>query len=210
MAGGEAATVRTVAGRGEAAFEVRGSRFAGHVAPVEDVDAAEAFVDAVAAEHPDATHVVPAYRVRSGDGGLVRAWSSDAGEPTGSAGKPALNVLVQRDLLDVAAAVVRDFGGTELGVGGLARAYGRAVSLAVEDAGVIERPPERRVGLEVDYGDSGTVRGLLESAGVTFEADYAETVRFDVRAPADEIDGLLDRVRSATSGRVDVDSDGPA
>lgn len=195
--------LRTVAGRGEAAFEVRGSTFVGRVAPVEDRPSAEAFVDEISRSNADATHNVPAYRVRDGD--LLYEWSSDAGEPSGSAGKPALNVLVQRELENVAAVVTRQFGGTELGVGGLARSYGRAVSLAVDDAGVVERPPQRRVTVEVDYDDSGTVRGVLESADVDFEADYGEAARFDVRVPADEAEALLDRLRSATSGRARVE-----
>lgn len=198
---------RTVAGRGAAAFEVRGSSFVGHVAPIADVEAAEAFVEAVAGQHADATHVVPAYRVRAGGasrGDLLREWASDAGEPAGSAGKPALNVLVQRDVENVAAAVVRRFGGTKLGVGGLARSYGRAVSRAVDEAGVVERRPHRQLALEVDYDDSGTVRGLLESAAVAFDASYEETVRFDVRVPVDEADALLDRLLSATGGRLRV------
>ena len=195
--------LRTVAGPGEAAFEVRGSAFLGRVAPAEDVEAAEALLEAAREDHPDATHHVSAYRLREGD--LLRAWSSDDGEPSGSAGTPALNVLERRDLEDVAAVVVRRFGGTELGVGGLARAYGRAVSLAVEDAGVIEREPTRRVSIEVEYDDSGTARGVLESAGVAFEADYAESVVFEARLPAGEADALLDRLRSATRGRAAIE-----
>lgn len=202
---GEADAYRTVAGGGRAALEVRGSSFVGRVDRAETVPEAEGFIESVESDHPDATHHVPAYRVREGD--LLRAWSSDAGEPPGSAGKPALNVLVRRDLENVVAVVTRRFGGTELGVGGLARAYGRAVSHAVDDAGVVDRRPHRAAVLEVDYDDSGTVRGLLESAGVDFEADYAETVRFAVRAPVGETEGLLDRVRSATSGRVRIDGD---
>lgn len=207
-AGSRPDTFLTVAGRGEARFEVRGSAFVGHVAPAEDVPTAESFIERVSTEHADATHNVPAYRVRVGDdrgGHLLREWSSDADEPSGSAGKPALTVLARRDLENVAAVVSRSFGGTELGVGGLARAYGRAVSLAVDDAGVTERRPRRRLTVEVAYDDSGTVRGLLESTGVTFEAAYEETVRFDVRVPVDEATGLLDRLRSATSGRASVD-----
>ncbi len=198
---------RTVAGAGEAAFEVRGSAFVGRVAPVESGEAAEAFLETVAAANADATHNVPAYRVRAGEGpvgGLLREWSSDAGEPSGSAGRPMLNVLVRRDVENVAAVVTRQFGGTELGVGGLARAYGRAVGRALDDAGVVERRPRRSLVLEVDYDDSGTVRGALESAGVEFQAAYEETVRFDVRVAVGEADALLDRVRSATSDRVRV------
>ncbi|MFB6137810.1 MAG: YigZ family protein [Halobacteriaceae archaeon] len=195
---------RTVAGRGEAAFTVRGSEFVGYVAPATDPDAAAAFLEEVRGEHPDATHVVPASRVRDDDG-VLRERADDDGEPTGSAGKPALNVLVQRDLENVVAAVVRYYGGTNLGVGGLARAYGRAVKEAVDDAGVTERRPRERFAAVVAYDDSGTVRSVLESAGADFEADYGEDVRFAVSVPVDEAAALRDRLRSATGGRVDVE-----
>ena len=197
-----AETYRTVGGRGEARFEVRGSTFVGHVAPVEDVAAAEAFVEAVAAEYDDATHNVPAYRVREGE--LLREYESDAGEPSGSAGKPALNVLVQRDIENVAAVVTRYYGGTNLGVGGLARAYARAVKDAVDDAGVVAERPHERLRVTVDYDDSGTVRGVLESEDHEFDAAYEERVTFDVRVPSAESEALRDRVASATSGRADV------
>jgi uncharacterized YigZ family protein len=200
-------TYRTVAGRGQAAFEIRGSEFVGYVAPAETVEAAEAFVDAVEAEHPDATHNVPAYRVPTDPSKvdvLLREWCSDDGEPTGSSGKPALNVLVQRDLRNVVAVVTRYYGGTNLGVGGLARAYSRAVKEAVDDAGIVEERPYERFEAVVDYDDSGTVRGVLESAGVEFDADYGERASFSVRVPADDAAGLRDRLRSATSGRVDL------
>lgn len=73
--------------------------------------------------------------------------------------------------------------------------------MAVDDAGVIERRPHRRLTVKVDYDDSGAVRGLLESAGVAFDAAYETSVRFDVRVPVDEAEALLDRIASATSGR---------
>jgi uncharacterized YigZ family protein len=200
-------TYRTVAGRGQAAFEIRGSEFVGYVAPAETVEAAEAFVDAVEAEHADASHNVPAYRVPADPSKvdvLLREWCSDDGEPTGSSGKPALNVLVQRDLRNVVAVVTRYYGGTNLGVGGLARAYSRAVKEAVDDAGIVEERPHERFEAVVDYDDSGTVRGVLESAGVEFDADYGERASFSVRVPVDDAAGLRDRLRSATSGRVDL------
>jgi uncharacterized YigZ family protein len=204
---------RTVAGRGEAAFEVRGSAFRGHVAPADAVAEAETFVESVRGEHADATHNVPAYRVPAGEastrtpGGdvMLREYASDDGEPTGSAGKPALNVLVQRDLRNVVAVVTRYYGGTNLGVGGLARSYGRAVKDAVDDAGVVERVPRVRFAATVEYDDSGTVRGVLESAGAEFDAAYEADVRFDVRVPVDDADALRDRLRSATGGRVRIE-----
>jgi len=200
-----AETYCTVAERAESEFEVRGSEFLGHVAPAESVDEAEAFVEEVRAAYDDATHNVPAYRVPAEGGEMLREWASDDGEPTGSAGDPALNVLVQRDLRNVVAVVTRYYGGVNLGVGGLARAYARGVSDAVDAAGVVEERPHERVSAVVDYDDSGTVRGILESEGVDFEASYEERVAFEVRVPVAEADGLRDRLRSATGGRVELE-----
>ena len=216
--GGDSDTYRTVAGRGRAGFVVRGSEFVGHAAPAADREAAEAFVAEVRDEYADATHNVPAYRVRGG-GDLLREYGDDDGEPSGSAGKPALNVLQQEGVENVAAVVTRYYGGTNLGVGGLARAYSRAVKEAVEDAGLVEERPHERFSVTVAYDDSGTVRGILESArreaprneraakpraGVEFEAEYEERVTFAVRVPVAAGEDLRDRIRSATSGRAEI------
>ncbi|QKY16616.1 YigZ family protein [Halorubrum sp. CBA1229] len=203
----------TVAEPATATFEVRGSEFLGHVAPVDTVDEAEAFIERVGDEYDDATHNVPAYRVPAGaasertpgSGPMLREYSSDDGEPSGSAGKPALNVLQQREIRNVVAVVTRYYGGTNLGVGGLARAYSRAVKEGVDEAGVVEERPHRRLVVETAYDDSGTVRGVIESAGVEFDADYDERVRFDLRVPTAEVDDLVERLNSATSGRVEID-----
>jgi uncharacterized YigZ family protein len=194
-------TYLTVAGPARASFTVQGSEFIGHIGPAESVDAAESFVDEIRAEYDDATHNVPAYRVRADP---FREWSSDDGEPSGSAGKPALNVLQGQDVENVAVVVTRYYGGTNLGVGGLVGAYGQSVKDALDAAGVVEERPHEAVAVTVEYDDSGTVRGILESADCEFDADYAERVSFDVRVPVSEAEALRDRLRSATSGRVEL------
>jgi len=206
-------TYLTVAESATATFEVQGSEFLGHVSPADTVGAAEEFVDRVRTEYDDATHNVPAYRVPAGEASartpgsevMLREYSSDDGEPTSSAGKPALNVLQQREIRNVVAVVTRYYGGTNLGVGGLARAYSRAVKGGVDEAGVIEERPHRRLVVETAYDDSGTVRGVIESSGVEFDADYDERVRFWLRVPVAEVESLVERLNSATSGRVDID-----
>lgn len=195
--------------------EVRGAGFGvlRHVAPADTVAAAEEFIDRVRTEYDDATHNVPAYRVPAGEASartpgsevMLREYSSDDGEPTGSAGKPALNVLQQRDIRNVVAVVTRYYGGTNLGVGGLARAYSRAVKDGVDEAGVIEERPHRQLVVETAYDDSGTVRGVIESSGVEFDADYDERVRLVLRVPVAEVESLVERLNSATSGRVEID-----
>lgn len=189
---------RTVGGRGQARFEISGSEFIGQVAPAETVEEAEQFVDKIAAEYADATHNVPAYRVRAEP---FREYASDDNEPSGSAGKPALNLLQQEDLENVAAVVTRYYGGTNLGVGGLARAYSRGVKEAIEAAGIVEQRPHDRFSITIEYDDSGDVRGILESESVEFEAEYEADVTFVVQVPTVDASALRDRIRSATSGR---------
>jgi uncharacterized YigZ family protein len=193
---------RTLAGRGGAAFEVQGSEFIGHAAPVTAVAEAEAFIEEISAAYDDATHNVPAYRVRADP---LREWSSDADEPAGSAGKPALNVLTREELENVAVVVTRYYGGTKLGVGGLSRAYGRAVKLAIDDAGIVEERPHESFTVTVAYDDSGTIRGILESAAVEFSASYEADVSFEIRVPVETGPDLRDRIRSATSGRAEIE-----
>ena len=191
---------RTLVGPGGSRFSVQGSEFVGRAAPVEDVAAAEAFCESVAADHSDATHNVPAYRVRADP---FREYASDDGEPSGSAGDPMLSVLSGRELENVAVVITRYFGGTELGIGGLVRAYSQATKDAIEAAGIVERRPRETFTVAVAYDDSGTVRSVLESEGVAFEADHAATVTFEVRVPVADAEAVADRVRSATSGRAE-------
>lgn len=200
---------RTLASRGGSSFSIQGSEFIGYAAPTESVTAAETFIDEIRKKHADATHNVPAYRVRVGDDTLgdhmLREYSNDDGEPSGSAGKPILNVLQGQEVENAVVVVTRYFGGTELGVGGLVRAYSRAAKEAIETAGVLEEEPHERFTVTVGYDDSGTVRGILESTGVEFEAAYESDVSFDTRVPIADAADLRDRLRSATSGRVTIE-----
>lgn len=194
--------IRTVGEGGHVEFTVQGSRFHGVVAHADSRTAVETAVERVSDEYPDATHVVWAYRLEDDP---AREHFDDAGEPGGSAGKPALGVLQGEELRNVVAVVVRYYGGTNLGYGGLVRAYTRAVSKAVEAAEIESRPLTRTVSIEVGYDDSGTVRNILDSENVAFEAQYEEQVTFRVTVPADRFEALVDRIRSATRGRGRID-----
>src|SRR5215216_5950308 len=101
------------------------SRFIATLAPVSTIDAARAFLSRIRKEFGDASHNVPAYII--GGGNTVTEYFSDDGEPSGTAGRPALAVLRGSGLGDVVVVVTRYFGGTLLGTGGLVRAYGAAV-----------------------------------------------------------------------------------
>jgi putative IMPACT (imprinted ancient) family translation regulator len=119
---------------------------------------------------------------------MVREYASDDGEPAGSAGKPISNVLQGEDLENVVCVVTRYYGGTDLGIGGLVRAYGNATKAAIDAADAVVERPHERVTVTAEYDDSGTVRAILESDYVEFDAAYEETVTFDIRVPTTDVE----------------------
>ena len=118
-------------GRGE--VRERASRFLAFAFPVSDPDEAAQAVGRLKRQYHDATHVAFAWRIGSGDTAARR--SSDAGEPSGTAGRPIAAAIESAGICDVLVAVVRYFGGTKLGTGGLSRAYRAAAGRALEAAG---------------------------------------------------------------------------
>jgi uncharacterized YigZ family protein len=177
---------------------IKGSRFLGRVQPVADRDAARALVQALREEHPGAAHVCSAMLV----GGHSAA--VDDGEPGGTAGRPMLEVLRLQQLDGVLATVVRYFGGTKLGAGGLVRAYSGAVADALRSA---ERVPvvERTSGaLRMPYALEGAVRRSIEGAGATLEeVDHAESVTVRYAVDATSAAALAAALDELGQGRID-------
>lgn len=145
-------------GRGE--VREKASRFFGFAVPVPSPEAAEQFLDRLRREHHDATHVAFAWKIGAGDRAASRA--SDAGEPSGTAGKPILGAIESAELTDAVAAVVRYYGGTKLGTGGLARAYRLAAERAIEAAGFAIVYETVTLEVRCPYEKSGAVRRLLD------------------------------------------------
>lgn len=154
---------------GESWGEIRekGSRFLAWIGPAADEDAARVALDGLARRYPDASHHCWAWRL----GSPPRERSSDAGEPSGTAGVPILQVLRGAGLSDVLAVVVRWFGGTKLGKGGLARAYAGAAREAVAALPVVRRVPTVRIAVEVPYERVGAVKRLIHPPEVELESE---------------------------------------
>ncbi len=169
----------------EARIEIRvvNSRFIATIAPAFSVDEARAFVARVKAEFTDATHNVPAFLI--GHGASVMAHCHDDGEPSGTAGRPALAVLQGSGLGDVVVVVTRYFGGTKLGAGGLVRAYGDAVRAVLGILPRAAKVPTHTVMLATPYPYFERVRLLVaahrgEILEETFAADVMVTARFQI------------------------------
>ncbi len=162
-------------------MSVSNSRFIASLAPAASVEEAKAFVQSVRSEFHDATHNVPAFVV--GFGASVIAHCSDDGEPSGTAGRPALAVLRGSGLGDAAVVVTRYFGGTLLGTGGLVRAYGDAVRLVVDATPRSMRMLTHTVMLGLPYALFDKTRLLISAHGgqildEQFAGDVTLTLRF--------------------------------
>ena len=189
----------TIAAPATAELEVRRSRFLGLVVPVEGREEALAVVARLRAEHPAAAHVCWAL-LAGGHSGM-----SDDGEPSGTAGRPILEVLRHHDLDGVLGAVVRYFGGVKLGAGGLVRAYTDAIALAVAGAEKVERIPEVEVRLEADYADAERVRRWAEGEGFPEPAaEYGEAVVLVLRVPEATREAAVAALADLSNGRVRV------
>ncbi|HYO14043.1 MAG TPA: YigZ family protein [Thermoanaerobaculia bacterium] len=181
------ASYPTPAGEGRAEIREKGSRFLAFVLPATDEAAARALLEDLARRHPDATHHCWAWRL----GSPARERSSDAGEPAGTAGVPILQVLRGAGLSDALAVVVRWFGGTKLGKGGLARAYAAAAREALQGLPVAVRVPMVRMALEVPYERVGAVKRLIHPPEVELEGEeYGETARLVLSVQEDRWDAL--------------------
>ena len=149
--------MRTLAGPARIEIEIKRSRFVAHAARVDDPAGAPAFLAAVA--DPAATHNCWAWRI----GGEYRF--NDDGEPAGTAGKPIYIALEGKDADHVMVVVTRYFGGTKLGAGGLARAYGGAAARAIDAAGIVAIESRLECVIEADFDLTGPVYTALEACG---------------------------------------------
>ncbi|MGS1000765.1 IMPACT family protein [Burkholderia glumae] len=177
-------------------IEIRKSRFIAQAIPVADRDAAMAELQRLRDAHPAATHVCWAL-LAGGQSGM-----SDDGEPSGTAGRPILEVLRHHDLDGVLAAVIRYYGGVKLGAGGLVRAYTDAIAGALLGAQRVERIALARLAIEIGYPDEARVRRWIEQSGAELlDSAYGMTVRLVVRLPVTEVAAARETLRDATQGR---------
>jgi len=177
------------------------SRFIATLAPVFSIDEARAFIARIKKEFADASHNVPAYII--GGGNTVTEYFSDDGEPSGTAGKPALAVLRGSGLGDVAVVITRYFGGTLLGTGGLVKAYTESTQMVVN---AVERG--RRVSVHVamlviPYHLLERVRLLVaRQGGKIIGEDFAADITMMLQFPIDSFETFQNKLREMSAGKL--------
>ncbi len=182
-------------------FNVSNSRFISTLAPVFSVDEAKAFIARIKTEFSDASHNVPLFLIGHGDSEIAHC--SDAGEPSGTAGRPALAVLRGSGLGDVAVVVTRYFGGTKLGTGGLVRAYSEAVRLVVEAVPRAVKVLTHTIMLVFPYTYLERVRLLVAAqGGMVLDEDFAADVTLTARLMVEKFSTFQSALSDLTKGKV--------
>lgn len=187
------------AGEARAEMMVINSRFIASAAPAFSVEEARAFIARIRAEFWDATHNVPAFLI--GFGASVTAHCNDDGEPSGTAGRPALAVLQGSGLGDAVVVVTRYFGGTKLGTGGLVRAYGDAVKAVLAVLPRAEKIPTHTVMLACEYTYFDRVRLLIAAHhGQILDEDFGADVTLTIRFAAWSLPPFQEALRELSRG----------
>ena len=189
----------TVAKAAEDRFEEKRSKFIGYVRPVTTVEEANDFINEIKTKHWDAKHNVYAYVLREGN---IQRFSDD-GEPQGTAGIPALDVLQKSNVTDLCVVITRYFGGILLGGGGLVRAYSHSASIALQAAGIVHMVPCNQCSLTCDYTFYGRIPNLMAQfdAEVT-DIQFADNVTVEFLLPTDNLDSFQSELTELSSGRI--------
>ncbi len=184
-----------------ATFEIeriKGSRFIADAAPISDESTALAFVSEIRKRETSASHHCWAYRLAQG-----RERTYDAGEPGGTAGAPILRRIAGAELYDVIVVVTRYYGGTNLGKGGLIRAYGESAAAGLACATTILRPILTYWTVTHPYDLSSAVQGVTKEYRATVvSADYGEAVTLKLAVRAGDAVGFGVQLTNATGGVV--------
>lgn len=198
-----ASAFRTLSKPAETEIVIKKSRFIGCASPAADEEAALSFLRQIKAQHPLASHHCHAWVLGANGAGMR---FSDDGEPSGTAGKPILEVLKNQDLTNACVVVVRYFGGTLLGRGGLVRAYSGACAEAVKIAGIATEEPSAVLLAHLPYALWDKVQFTMKSLPVRpGEAEYAEQITFRLLVRMRDIDAVQRALSDATEGRIAMD-----
>jgi uncharacterized YigZ family protein len=194
---------RTIAAPAEAEIKIVGSRFLAFASPATSPEEAHAVLDALRRTHYDATHHCWAWRL----GMTPDAFRfSDDGEPAGTAGRRILTAIDRRTLTDLMLVVVRYFGGTKLGVGGLARAYTDAADAVLDRVTIETRFVLQTFTITFPYDQTSQVHHVLEGMGADItDRRYGDAVTYDLRIRTSRSPALLAHLAEATDRTVVVE-----
>lgn len=186
----------------ETKFIEKKSTFITHLIRVNIEDEAREFIQTMKKKHYDATHVCSAYVI--GDNNEITR-ANDDGEPSGTAGAPMLDVLVKNELKNVCAVVIRYFGGTKLGTGGLVRAYSGGVIDAIKNATLVERKDALETSIEIDYSLNGKIEyEIAKTNFIVHDIEYSDKITYILYVMKEEEELFLNWITEMTSNQYKI------
>ncbi|MBR1444073.1 MAG: YigZ family protein [Firmicutes bacterium] len=193
----DVARFRTAADRGEAEIVEKKSRFIACVFPVESEEEAQSMIESIRKKHHSARHNCYAYQI--GTKNEIQK-ASDDGEPSGTAGKPILEVLTGENVKNTLIVVTRYFGGILLGTGGLVRAYGKSAKAGLENAGITEKVLCQKIRITADYTLLGKIQYEVGKRNmITEDTVYTDKAELTVLSEYAEADGFIKAVTEVTA-----------
>lgn len=188
----------------EVSTEVKRSRFIARIAHCQSIEKAFAIIDLTKKRYSDARHHCWAFIACSPlSSSAIRC--SDDGEPSGTAGKPILNVLQHSHYGEIICVVSRYFGGIKLGAGGLVRAYSNSAQRALEQLSVTEKVPRSQVTMQLPYPYEAAIRHYLESIHATINnVRYDEQVTFQLAIEKELFEPMMQRTNSLCKGNITI------
>lgn len=183
------------------------SRFIAHVFPVDSEEEAQNHIEDIRKKYWDARHNCHAFVI--GEHNEISRCSDD-GEPSGTAGRPILEVLTGQGVHNALVVVTRYFGGTLLGTGGLVRAYSQAAQAGLAASRMITRQPGRRITVHTDYNGIGKLQYIVGKMGLYIkDTRYTEAVEMDVLVPEQDCGHFVREVTEATAGQAEAEISDP-
>lgn len=184
---------------GEGEIVEKKSRFIATIRPVDSEEEALSFIAEMRKKYWDATHNCTAFVIGENH---EQMRCNDDGEPSQTAGRPMLDVLLGEDVHNCCAVVTRYFGGTLLGTGGLVRAYSTAVKEGLRNCQILEKQLARKLTVETDYTGLGKIQYILGEEKIsTLDSQYADKVSLTLLVPVDQLDPLMEKLTEGTNGR---------
>lgn len=183
---------------------VKKSKFIAVLTPMSQIQDVEKTLQEVQQQYPGANHYCFSYIVRQ-DGSILERCSDD-GEPNGTAGWPILNVLKNKELENIMAVVVRFFGGTLLGTGGLVKAYTRAVQAALDKAPIIQMEYSQKLMVSLDYSHYGSFQNqFFKLLNQLNNIEYTDLVNLELWIAVDKLESFIGGLNKLTGGKAKIE-----
>ena len=196
---------KTIYEGGEGEIIEKKSRFIATVRPVESEEEALAFLDEMRKKYWDARHNCYVYSI-----GMNREFTrcSDDGEPSGTAGRPMLDVILGEDIYNVAVVVTRYFGGVLLGTGGLVRAYSKAVQEGLAASKIILKQKGITLRITTDYTGIGKIQYIAGERNIpVLDSEYTDKVVMKLLVPAQDVGSVQKAITEGTNGKAGIEKD---